>query len=114
MTDLGRSKLNHVALQRSIILGCWEMVAGYRNRTDPVLHCLKGDMENVLVGQMVNVIPIDNAAAQQMMDDLWHGGLRPSTGVSSTGEAEALRGEIKHLRAIVTRIVNTEWPNDSA
>lgn len=115
MTNLGRDTLNHVALQRSIMLGCWGMVAGHRSRTHPVMYCLKGEVEEVHDGELANAIPIDNTAVQQMMDDLWHGGVRPSTGVSSTGEAEALRGEIKHLRAVVTRIINAEWSeNDTA
>ena len=109
MTDLGKDWLNHVSLQRSIMRGCWEMVAGYRSHTHPVIYCLKGEVESVHNSELVNVIPINNLAVQQMMDDLWHGGVRPSTGVSSTGEAEALKGEIKHLRAIVTRIVNAGW-----
>lgn len=117
MTDLPYNVLNvlnHVALQRNVMLRRWDMSAWFYNCTSPdIRYYLKGEVEAIELGAMGHVIPIDNAAAQQMMDDLWHGGIRPSTGVSSTGEAEALRGEINHLRAITTRIINAEWgPND--
>lgn len=114
MTDLGRDTLNHVILCRNIRLGCWEMVAGHRSRKHPITYYLKDEVEAVHDGKLVKAIPIDNAAAQQMMNDLWNGGLRPSEGVASTGQAESMQGEIKHLRGIVTRIINAEWSENDA
>lgn len=44
---------------------------------------------------------IDQEEGQHIMDQLWQQGYRPSSGVSSTGEAEAQKSHISDLRQIV-------------
>lgn len=45
-------------------------------------------------------IILDMDMAQQLMNELWVCGLRPSKGVSSTGQIEALHSHLDDLRKI--------------
>lgn len=39
-------------------------------------------------------------AAQELLDDLWRSGIRPSVGVSSSGQLEAMQSHITDLRKL--------------
>lgn len=41
---------------------------------------------------------------QQLVNQLWRAGFRPSEAVSSTGEREAMREHIKDLRGVIDRL----------
>jgi hypothetical protein len=42
---------------------------------------------------------------QQLIDELWRNGLRPSVAVSSVGQAEALQANLADLRGIADRLL---------
>lgn len=43
---------------------------------------------------------LNEREAQVLMNDLWHAGLRPSTGEGSTGEIQAIKGHLADMRSI--------------
>lgn len=43
---------------------------------------------------------INGAAAQQLMDDLWRGGIRPSEGSGSAGQLAATERHLADMKAI--------------
>lgn len=51
-------------------------------------------------------LPLD--AGQQMIDDLWRMGYRPSSGVSSTGQDEAQKSHISDLRRVIFSLLSIE------
>lgn len=53
---------------------------------------------------------VDRAAGQMLIDELWRAGLRPSAGLSSTGEAEARREHVADLRNVVNALLEERRP----
>jgi len=47
---------------------------------------------------MTNISP---SAAQVLMDDLWHAGIRPTEGTGSAGSLKATENHLQDMRAIV-------------
>lgn len=45
-------------------------------------------------------VEIDQQAAQQLMDELWNCGLRPSEGSGSAGQAAAMQRHLDDMKAI--------------
>jgi hypothetical protein len=55
-------------------------------------------------------IQMDTASAQQLMDELWHVGLRPTEGTGSAGSLAATQKHLADMRAIVGKQINVELP----
>jgi len=87
----------------------------YRHRINLYVDAVRG-REVVAVGQPIEmreardddrysadlpIISIFPDAAQQLMDDLWRCGVRPTEGCGSTGQLDAVRSHLADLRAIV-------------
>lgn len=59
---------------------------------------------------------MDQEAAQDLLNDLWHAGLRPSDGTGSTGQLAATENHLKDMQEIVKKLLDkilTEggfWP----
>lgn len=53
---------------------------------------------------------IDPAAAQALMDDLWHCGLRPSEGSGSAGSLAATERHLKDMQAIAFAALKFDKP----
>ena len=51
---------------------------------------------------------LDRDAAQAMMDELWHCGVRPTEGTGSAGSLAATQSHLKDMRAIVAKSLNIE------
>jgi hypothetical protein len=49
-------------------------------------------------------------SAQQLMDELWHVGLRPSEGTGSAGSLAATQRHLHDMRALVAKALSTELP----
>ncbi len=49
-------------------------------------------------------------SAQNLMDELWHAGLRPSEGSGSAGSLAATQRHLGDMRAIAAKCLNTELP----
>ncbi|MCG8381829.1 MAG: hypothetical protein MJA28_06375 [Gammaproteobacteria bacterium] len=47
------------------------------------------------------VMTVDHDTVQHMMDELWGLGFRPSAGVSSTGQIEAMQAHLDDMRKLV-------------
>lgn len=59
-------------------------------------------MEKVPEGQTVApTMTITNQAAQSLMDELWHAGLRPSEGSGSAGSLKATERHLEDMRTLV-------------
>ncbi len=109
MTTSTGEMLNSAFVQRDIRRGAWEVFLAQRREGFP-FAVMMGTMQSVKEGSVLPPGPLlTDEAVQQLMDDLWSGGVCPSSGVSSQGEAAAQRGEIEHLRSLVSRVINTEW-----
>lgn len=46
------------------------------------------------------MLQFDMVAAQRLMDELWHCGLRPTEGSGSAGQSAAMQNHLADLRAI--------------
>ncbi len=68
----------------------------------------KPDEGMAMVGQADMVLT--PASAQQLMDELWYVGLRPSEGTGSAGSLAATQSHLKDMRAIVSKLVKVELP----
>lgn len=53
---------------------------------------------------------IDPTAAQTLMDDLWHCGLRPSEGTGSAGSLAATERHLKDMQAIAFAALKFDKP----
>lgn len=52
-------------------------------------------------GELVEpTMRLDNTAAQELMDNLWHCGLRPSEGTGSAGSLKATQDHLADMRKI--------------
>ncbi len=49
-------------------------------------------------------------SAQQLMDELWNVGLRPSEGTGSAGSLAATQRHLGDMRSIVGKLLKTELP----
>lgn len=61
-----------------------------------------------LVPEPTITLAVDEA--QLLLDQLWHMGLRPSAGVSSTGQDAAQKAHISDLRSIVRSLLKIGEP----
>jgi len=43
---------------------------------------------------------LERQSCQELMDSLWQAGIRPSEGVASTGQLEALKGHLEDMRKL--------------
>lgn len=62
-------------------------------------------------GQMVDdndVIPMKNEEAQQLMDELWRCGLRPTEGAGSAGQMAATERHLADMRKIAFKFIEGE------
>ena len=55
-------------------------------------------------------IMLDDQAAQQLMDDLWRGGLRPTEGRGSAGSLVATERHLEDMRSLVFNKLKVEKP----
>jgi hypothetical protein len=51
---------------------------------------------------------LDRGGAQQLMDDLWRAGIRPSDRKELPGETQALREHVSDLRKITFKLLKVE------
>ena len=59
------------------------------------------EMEQINVAQYVTpTFELDNTTAQELMDGLWHCGLRPSEGTGSAGAMAATQKHLEDMRKI--------------
>lgn len=58
------------------------------------------------------VVSILNDDAQELMDDLWHTGLRPTEGSGSAGSLLATEKHLKDMREINTKLLDKVLSND--
>jgi hypothetical protein len=61
--------------------------------------------ENTLLTSENLVVRLEVKAAQELMDDLWQCGLRPSEGTGSAGQSVAQQDHIKDLRSTTDRLL---------
>lgn len=54
---------------------------------------------------------LTHEAAQQLMDDLWRCGLRPTEGQGSAGQRAALEAHLRDVRAIAFKKLGMEAPS---
>jgi len=54
-------------------------------------------------------LEIDNHQAQQLMDDLWDCGLRPSEGSGSAGAMKAVERHLDDMRSIISAKLNIKF-----
>lgn len=66
-------------------------------------HVVKAmEMVEVKDGELIQPsLEISIMAAQTLMDDLWHSGLRPSEGSGSVGQLKATQDHLKDMRRLV-------------
>lgn len=48
---------------------------------------------------------LDTTAAQELMDDLWNCGIRPTEGAGSAGQSQAQQNHIKDLEKVSDRLL---------
>ena len=58
----------------------------------------------------VPLISIDNSAAQLLMDDLWHCGIRPTEKVGTVGQLKATENHLHDMQEIVRKILHLDKP----
>ncbi len=49
-------------------------------------------------------------SAQQLMDELWHCGMRPTEGTGSAGSLAATQRHLGDMRSLVAKLLKTELP----
>jgi hypothetical protein len=88
----------------------------------PNLECFIHDRDRGAVGCYVTMrsieagepIPsaftLDKTAAQVLMDDLWHAGIRPTEGSGSAGSLAATERHLADMRRIVEKSLKMEMP----
>ena len=64
----------------------------------PVLHALNPDEANC---QQAPTLTVKPSEAQQLMDELWRAGLRPTEGTGSAGSLAATERHLADMRALV-------------
>jgi len=65
-------------------------------------HCTQLVMQETEHGQMTEpTARLSNAAAQELMDQLWSAGLRPSEGSGSAGAMRATERHLEDMRRLV-------------
>lgn len=66
-------------------------------------------MEKAIEGMRVDpTVELSNQAAQTLMDDLWHAGIRPTEGHGSAGSLKATQDHLKDMRKIVSKTLKME------
>jgi hypothetical protein len=60
---------------------------------------------------MPPIASIQPQEVQQLMDELWVAGLRPSEGVASTGQLEAMNAHVNDMRTIAFKLLNIRGSN---
>lgn len=53
---------------------------------------------------------INKNEAQELMDDLWHAGIRPSDGTGNIGQLQATQQHLKDMREITFKKLGMETP----
>jgi len=70
----------------------------------------KLELREVSEGMMLeSFLEIDNHQAQQLMDDLWDCGLRPSEGSGSAGAMKAVERHLDDMRSIISAKLNIKF-----
>ena len=84
-----------------------------RSQDEAALVCHVGrlTMEEGEPGQIIGpTATLDRRTAQQLMDDLWHCGLRPSQARSGDTTLEATRAHLQDMRALAFAKSKVEAP----
>lgn len=75
-------------------------------RAEPVeVAAMTDDQVGIPVAPLLS---LNDEAAQNLMDSLWETGLRPSKGVASSGQVEAMSNHITDLRKISHKLLKIE------
>lgn len=92
--------------ERAPWLDAIEFLLAERRHGDPIRYHGKVIMEEAKDGVYLEpsfVLRMD--AAQQLMDELWHCGLRPTEGSGSAGSLAATQAHLKDLQGYVERLL---------
>lgn len=89
-----RGYRHHISLQFGIQHpdGRWSMA-------QPIV--MFADPKDDGISEPVPFMEIDTGTAQQLMDELWNCGLRPTEGTGSAGAMAAVQEHLKDMRALV-------------
>lgn len=99
----------------------------YRNQAiELTIWSTDKDTENQLLGKSVefeeHIAPMvseptlicDKRAAQELMDQLWQCGIRPTDGVDNAGALAATKDHLKDMQKIVFDLLECRFPDSGA
>lgn len=73
---------------------------------EPILFKVQEDLSATVGMYRPPELPMTIEQAQQLMDELWHVGLRPSEGTGSAGSLAATQKHLSDMRSIVEKTLN--------
>lgn len=76
-------------------------------RAEPIVFKKLDPIDTVLVGRSSD-LSLTKEAAQQLMDELWHVGLRPTEGTGSAGSLAATERHLADMRHLVFKTKPTK------
>ena len=88
----------------SIFIDADDVATGKRYTATPLNMIERKDFEED--GRPALCIKV--AAGQQLMDDLWAAGIRPTEGQGSAGQLTAVQGHLMDMRKIVSKKLGVE------
>lgn len=65
----------------------------------PVVYCAR--TPDMMGMEVPSTFQLDQDGAQQLMDELWRAGIRPTEGEGSAGQLAAVRDHLKDLQRLV-------------
>ena len=93
--------------QRPMTFGGYEMwfetARGLQNHSIAIGHMTMETFDRGVNGNCTNdilMVPFKLAAAQDLLDDLWRAGIRPSNGEGSVGEIGTIKNHLADMRKI--------------
>ncbi len=90
-------------LERSILKYGWmlHILAPSRTGDHRRIVVVNAEVKEVGPGEKAGpAMMVDEDHVQQLMDDLWQGGVRPSNGVASTGQLEAIQAHLDSMKEV--------------
>ncbi len=76
---------------------------------EPIVMKLVKNPDELVIARGPDIL-LSAESAQQLMDELWHVGLRPSEGSGSAGSLAATQRHLNDMRSIVGKFLKTELP----
>ncbi len=78
------------------------------DRANPDTHLARFEFNPIEDGDILYdhaAIGLQDDALQQLMDEMWRNGVRPSEGVASAGQIDAVQAHLRDMQALVGHFV---------